>query len=314
MEQTAINQKLFELGYLWSIKESDLLKVGPDTPEFRDAIKSLQATFANEYAALTGKHYGEYVPPEGKVGPAFLDLLAMPRDCPLPDVPPPPGATFHYADPLMQAAVESQQHNAQIVSDSRGSGAWPYGCYAPEYQMHRLVAAVDDSGMPSLWRSHWEKLKADCRTNYSWTGLRIDFVEKGKPADVRMSFRVLSGSTIGLAEFPSGSCRDEVFCYFDPGYLPSDPAYLLNLLQHELGHNNGLQHTSGGVMAPSINRSNPDWRQDSSWNTLKRYYGGKGSPAILGDQPDPVPPPPPSNDFNGVFMFEGKILKIKVFE
>lgn len=318
MNQKQTSSKLFELGYLWSVKQSDLLKLAPSDPEFRDAVLAIEKTFEQEYAQFSHRHYGELVTPEGRPGPALNDLLTMPRCCPLPDVPPPPNAAFWYPDELVQQAVVSQQHHAALMSESKGSGSWPYGCW-DGFQMHRMVVSVDESALPRHWEAYWEELKRKCREAYSWTGLRIDFVAKGEPADVRISFRSLSGSTIGLAQFPPGTCHGEVFCYFDPKYNPGNAAYLLNLLLHEHGHNTGLNHTGGlNIMAPTINLATPDWRRDSSWPVLSRFFGGKGSPDILGDNPSPQPeaprPAPPQPDYNGVFTYGGKIFKIKVYE
>ena len=313
-DQQAVNEKLFDLGYLWHLKQDELLDLAEDDAEFKQAVCDIQANFKDQYETFFGIHYESAATSHGEIGPAFLDVLNMPRSCPLPDVPPPPGTQFTFDDPLIQKAVESQQRAAE--SDSRGSGAWPYGCWEEEgYKMHRLVVAVKHSSMPSHWRRHWPWLTEQCRINYSWTGLRIDFVAWGERANVLLQFRG-GGGWIGLAEFPNGRCSDEVFLYLKPSYSPSNRAYLLNLLQHELGHTNWLQHSRGGIMNPTINLSDSDWRNDVRWSKLKQQYGGTGSPEILldGDGPEPPEPPTdvPTHGPNGVFTLDGKLMKIWV--
>ena len=309
MKLVKIARRLHELGYLWSVNQGDLPELTAADAEFRDAILAIQAAHPDEYAQAVATHYGNVPEQRGKLGPAFLQLLDLPRCCPLPDVPPPAGVSFAFDDPEVQRAVESQQRAALIASDSRGSGAWPYGCW-DGYEMHRLVVAVKHSSMPDHWRHEWAWLTEQCRLNYSWTGLRVDFVDWGERADVRLEFRG-GGSWIGLAEFPRGQCSDEVFCYLKPTYQPSDRRYMLNLLQHELGHNNALQHTRGGIMNPTINLSDPDWRNDQHWSTLSSFYGGLGSPAILDDkQTEPEPPGDnPTRDADGAVMIEDRLYK-----
>ena len=315
-DQEGITKRLFELGYLWDIKQQELLDLAPGDTEFKTAVLEMQNTFRDEYELSHGLHHDKVFTGAGDAGPAFMDVLNTPRMCPLPDTPPPPGVKFAYDDPDLQLAVESQQIAAAISSDSEGSGSWPHGCWSNEgFDMHRLVVAVKHSSMPTRWRTEWPWLIEQCRINYSWTGLRIDFVNWGDKADVFLQFRG-GGPWIGLAQFPTGKCTDEVFLYIKSSYQPSNRRYMLNLLQHELGHNSSLQHTRGNwIMNPTINLADHDWRNDTHWKTLKRYYGGEGSPDILRDDKvpptDPKPPTAPRGAPNGTFVTpEGDLYKI----
>lgn len=309
MKLLKIAKRLYELGYLWHVNQGDLPDLTATDAEFRDAVLAIQAAHSDEYAAAVAMNYGDIPAQVGKLGPAFLHVLSLPRCCPLPDVPPPPGVSFSFDDPDVQRAVETQQRMLEIGADSRGSGAWPFGCW-DEYDMHRLVVAVKHSSMPAYWRNEWPWLTEQCRLNYSHTGLRVDFVEWDEPADVRLEFRG-GGSWIGLAEFPSGRCDDEVFCYIKPTYQPSNLDYMLNLLEHELGHNNLLQHTRGGLMNPVINLADPDWRNDPHWSTLASYYGGEGGPWLLGNEEPPEEPAPPvdKRDADGAVMIDDHLYK-----
>lgn len=303
--------RLYQLGYLWHVDPSDLLKLSPADDIIKKAVLSIQAKYPNQFHMLMGQKYPKISPysyeQTGQLGPAAEALITGERFCPLPDILPPKGTIVDRAlisDPDLYKAIDS-------MGKSQGSGAWPYGCW-DGFNMHRLLVNVDTSNATQYWKNRLPALQKECRINYSWTGLRIDFVTNTARADVKLSFKRGNG-WIGLAEFPDGTCSDEVFCYLDPTYQPGDDRYALNLLQHELGHNNKLGHTNGGIMNPYINNSNPDWRQDISWNTLKRYYGGQGSPDILSDDPKPPEVPPPQ-EANGVYVYQGKVFKIKVWE
>jgi hypothetical protein len=125
-------------------------------------------------------------------------------------------------------------------------------------------------------------------------------------------------STIGLAIVPGApqACGDRVWARFAERYQPSDIVnQWARLVAHELGHNMRLQHTTGGIMNPSI-LSGPfttnAWRNDPSYGILARYFGGV---PIL-DQPDepnlPVPPTGKPFDYTrAVVSYDGQVFELK---
>lgn len=112
-------------------------------------------------------------------------------------------------------------------------------------------------------------------------------VDRGEAAEIEVYWYPLAGSTIGLAQLTGGSCGRKLFCRLDPNYGSAGVVQNAQLLLHEMGHNIGLEHTRGGVMAPSISRhsSFTGWKEsDPSYRTIAKWYGGEPL--------DPITPPP----------------------
>jgi hypothetical protein len=115
-----------------------------------------------------------------------------------------------------------------------------------------------------------------------------------------MSFVSSSSGWIGLAIVGQGeTCGSKIWCKFLSTYrggqdTASIVAQWTTLVKHELGHNCGRGHTSGGVMNPSIINGLPtDWvANDPSTNWLKGQFGGV--PVPIPGTPPPPPKPPTS--------------------
>ena len=287
-DQTLI-QFLWDTGHFWNgnypdvlnVNESDLPTLSLSDTAVQQAVQSYQTSDANMNILARLIHNRALVA-DGDVGPATRALAGVPR-CPLPDRPPPPNATFHYADPDVQRAVESMQQRAT------GSGSFPAGCYGTQ-GVHEVKISYDDSRANSKQREWLPEIKTRSHAAVAAVGVRLIEVPVGQ-ANIAVSFRPLGGSTIGLAEFNSGQCGSRVFCYLNPNYSPNIDQVLV-LLLHENGHNWNLDHRSGNIMNPSILSVKPAWierdasgrvtYQDNSYPTLKKYFGG-----------DPLDPPAP---------------------
>lgn len=99
---------------------------------------------------------------------------------------------------------------------------------------------------------------------------------------------------IGFAYFPiPNSCNQVVKCRLDNSWNPQNHKMHAVLHTHEYkGHSDGLEHTRGGVLNPSILLIDPlTWKGDPHERTKKRFYGGEPI-----EPTDPVDPPPtPTN-------------------
>jgi hypothetical protein len=177
-----------------------------------------------------------------------------------------------------------------------GSGSWPQPC-----QKEGVTYSVNEANMPSITAANKVEIFTNVIATYAKVGVRLVFYSGSGQANIRVSFRVLAGSTIGLAEFNSRSCSDSVFCYLDSGFNANKFA-IMDLLCHEMGHNMNLNHTRGGIMNASLGSVNSfrGWTpEDPSWNTLKRYFGGEPL--------DPVPVPGPAGEVefrSGIFFVD----------
>mgnify|MGYP001613498365 CR=1 FL=1 len=286
---------LWDHGHFWNtkypetyaVKESDLLSLTLQHPLVKMAVMSFQEADAN-LILLSLDHHARMPVFDGEAGPVTRMLATMVR-CPLPDHPPPAGASFRYGDPDLQQAVERMQ----AVT---GRGSWPVGCHGT-VGVHEVKISYDLSRLTDKHRQWWPEIKRRSAEAVAAIGLRLIDVPVGSSANITVYGRVLGGSVIGMAEFNNQSCGDTVFCQLNPNYAP-DIDMVLNLLLHENGHNWNLEHRPGNIMNPSILRTPTYWikrengvitYQDNSYPMLKKYFGGE---PIDGPSP-PLPPLPP---------------------
>lgn len=197
------------------------------------------------------------------------------------------------------------------IEAANGSGSWPVGCW-PEYpKNHAFRVKINSSGMPSKVSAQFDAIWDLVVQSYADIGIVFIRDDQAAKYNTLVTFQNLAGSTIGLAIVPQGPrCGDQIWARFDPTYLPGD---ILNqwarLIAHELGHNMGLSHSRGGIMNPSIvsgKFTRTAWRDDPSFSTLKRWFGGE--PVDIGGGPtDPPPPPPTGSDvISGTIVINGK--------
>ena len=135
----------------------------------------------------------------------------------------------------------------------------------------------------------------------------------------------IPGSTIGYAYFNNGECSDQVDHFLDTGYRPGLRGFI-QLVSHEGGHNNNLDHEfrrenyHQGIMSYtdpdlywgfSTGKGDYGIPLDPSREDLARYYGTEPFPfdPTGGNDPDPVDPVDPSVQWpevmvkvNGVYV------------
>lgn len=319
---TTINEPLImktalDTGHFWDSSYPDVLNV--DGPSFakltardrvaRDAIASMQRADAN-FDDLVREAHGRNPIFDGEIGPATMKLVNGWRTkggplerCPLPDFPP-PNASFHYADPELQKAVERMQK-------ATGRGSWPH-----TDGVHVVKISYDASNAPSSVKGWLAEIKTRSHLAVGEMGVKLVEVSTSEFANIRVSWRVLAGSTIGLAEFNNGTLEDTVFCYLDPGYAP-DLEMVLLLLLHENGHNWNCNHRPGYIMNPSIRRVKPKWvERDAAGKIIYRdpsytadlfgFFGGGPIDQIV------VPPPPPPPGDKVIWEGSGQFRLVEV--
>jgi hypothetical protein len=226
-------------------------------------------------------------------------MLEVPR-CAMPDFAPPAGARFQYDDPGLQRAVESYQRFAE-AGYVGGSGSWPKGCDPQNPGVHSVVVAIDTSAASSSQKQIIDQVLRYVEQTEAEIGQSVRHVRDGSFANPHhnVRFENIPGSVIGYAYFPTpNTCRQTVQARIDNTFNARLPV-LAELLTHEYkGHSDGLEHTNGGIMNPSI--GNPaalaSWVGDPSFGWKRRYFGGSPLPTGPVDPPPPPPPPPPNPD------------------
>ena len=292
-----------------NLADLPLLKLG-DEP-LHQAIQSMQEGDAN-IEPLSWLWNARRPVADGDPGPATMALIDLPR-CPIPDHPPLPGEAFDFGDPDKNQVVESYQRWAAAT----GQGSWPAGCHGTP-GVHEVWISHDLTRAPANVKAWWPEIKRRLYASAAAMGVKLVEVPVGDPkANIRHSFKGLTGNTIGLAEFNSQQCGDNVFCYLDPSYAPN-LLMVLVLILHEVGHNLNEEHRPAkrlsaadaaaswnvdkadwnGAMNPSIVFAVPQWvirdgsrivYQDNSYPSLKKSFGGEPIDGV-----PPVTPPPPT--------------------
>lgn len=290
---------------LQNLDEAAVSKMDGTEQDAKDLIASRQASDINaDY--LVSLFHSRPIQYDGDIGPATLALIAIPR-CPLPDHPPPPNATFHYDDPELQRAVESQQAAAAFV------GSYWKGCDPARPDVHSLVIGIDIRSAPSNFLANQDKILEARRACAAEIGVAVKFVinpESTSGLQQLQVYRNIPGGVIGMNYFPSSnSCGKIPNGSMDSSYNPSNWQLHANLGTHESeGHGFGFNHTRGGIMNPSIVLVWPlSWKNDTGWSQVKRYYPG----TPLDPTTPPPPPPPPTGDIVvGSFTDSGRTYRI----
>jgi hypothetical protein len=174
------------------------------------------------------------------------------------------------------------------AAEAVGSGNWPK-CWGVG-DFHRAIVSVVTSAIPDFLKPVWENTKALCTQAYREVGLDIVFKDN-EPSqyNTQLTFVKPDGGWIGLAIVGQNQkCSDKIWLRLDKGYQPANIASeWLTLLKHELGHNCGLQHSTGGVMNPYIIKGLPvSWKGDVSEPSLKARFGGV--PYVPAGTPQPA--------------------------
>lgn len=268
----------YENGPSRSVSEDDLATLTLGDAAVKEALKSYQHFQKPVLDDLSSAIHGRRAIADGDPGPATEMLLQMPR-CGAAD----------YA----------------LTDEALGSGRWGQ-CAIDQYpDNHALVVSWDLSRIPAFLKPVFEQVWRNVVTAYAEIGIAFIRRDGDPKAHISASFTVpqqegggRGGNWIGLAivGWSGIRCSDQIWAMFDLNYQPQNiVSEWTTLVKHELGHNMGLQHSSGGVMNPSIIRGLPiSWKGDPSHSTLARWFGGE--PVILKDGPVPPPVPPTQGD------------------
>lgn len=315
LSQRAI-EVAWKTGHFWNpdnpegqnLSQSDLPLLRPDDSVVVKAMISLSKMEAVRYSQFTLQHHNRLPDFDGVIGPAMEALITDPTGrCPIPDYVPPAGTSFLFTDPDLQKVVERMQRDAALPAF--GSGNWK-GCHEVG-NFHCAAISVDATGLPSFLKPVYLKVLQNVQTAYANVGLLFRFINKNGidiltgaafsgTINSDMSFVNNSSGWIGLAIIGQGeTCGSKIWCKFLNTYQggTSEAAITTQwttLIKHELGHNCGRNHTSGGVMNPSIVNNLPvEWSDnDPSTSWLRGQFGGVPVP-IIGQPPGPNPNPLP---------------------
>lgn len=316
IEQFAI-RTVWETGHFWSpenpdgwnVRSGDLSRLTARDSAVIAAFRSYAKSDATRYTQQVLEAHGRTPWFDGELGPALQAMVTHPEGrCPVPDHAPPPGVTFSFSDPRLQAVVERMQQDA--VLPALGIGNWK-SCHNVG-DFHCAVVRWDQTRMPSHIGPVFTQVLTRVQRAYADVGLLFRFVDDGMidlltgddldglTVNIDASFVNSSDGWIGLAIVGRNErCQDNIWCRFLASYRggQSDAAIITQwttLLKHELGHNCGRSHTNGGVMNPSIVNGLPaEWTvNDPSTNWLRDQFGGKAVP-IPGGTPGPQPGPSP---------------------
>lgn len=269
MDEQRIIQWLWRFGHFrnpafpetTNVQESDLQKLTLADPVVQLAVKSIQELDANLAQVLVPKHHQRALIADGDVGPATLELIFETPRCGEPDY-----------------AVEEA-----------GEGSWPVpGCDTSDPQqgtVHSIRFFVDDSNAPSEHKAYLDKVKLGAQYCLAEAGLRVRYVTT-LPYELKIQWKPIGGSVIGYFNILQRStCAQSLSGYLDSSYKPEWFTFCTLLIHEALGHGIGHQHTSGGIMNPSISkvppspRGYPSYKIDGSggntaWERMVRWFGG----------------------------------------
>lgn len=297
----------YEYGYLWHVPQSDIHKLKPNDPEVVAAMIAMSKMDGLRYTRHVLKEHGRQPDFDGVIGPAMEAMVLEGGRCPVPDIAPPPGVFFQFEDPYLQEVALKMQRNAEMAI-GRG-GNWP-GCHGIG-DFHCAAMRVNPEGMNPRVKPLWKQIMINVRKMYAGIGLLWKFIDMDGvdlltgeqftgSIQTDLTFVSKSAGWIGLAIVTTNeSCGSRIWLKLLSTYVGgTTDAQIINqvgtLLAHEGGHNSGLQHTNGGIMAPTIQTGLPTdvWPEsDRSTPILRSLYGGVPVP-IPGGVP-PVPPDEP---------------------
>jgi len=203
----------------------DRLSVGDKVVEY--AIKSLQESDAS-LEDLCDLHHGRELECDGHPGPATAALIDLPR-CGCPDHGP----------------------------EAAGSGGWE-NCDDASSSHHSVRIKIDDRKAPDKWLSYRAEVLHNAYKISTDIGLDVFYLPHDHRGQFESSvvFERIRGNTIGLYFLPSGSgCTRIGTGALDIDYQPDVVMASLLWIHEGLGHGIGLRHTNGGIMNPSLRRT-----------------------------------------------------------
>lgn len=181
-------------------------------------------------------------------------------------------------DVLLKTARCACPDYQSLQVESAGTGNWK-GCYGIGNFHHAHAKLLNEP--PDFLKPYFPQIWQRVQAAYSELGLLLTIVDVDEFANIDISFQNLGGSTIGLAILGyNQGCNSNLWAKFSPSYKPANIiSEWTTLLKHELGHTDGLDHSSGGVMNPYILPNLPvSWKGDPSYQLLVQRHGGQPVP------------------------------------
>lgn len=302
---------LWETGRLFTVPQASLGSLTLRDQVVIDALIDLMKMHAGEVAERTLQAHGRLPVFDGEVGPAMQKFFTedIPNRCPIPDYAPPKGVVFQFEDPNLQEVVLAMQR----AEPATGPGNWR-SCHNIG-DAHCSTVLVNPANMPGHVQPVFTDVLRNVQKAYADVGLLFRFLDQSQKdiltgeqinsnINIDMSFVTRSDGWIGLAIVGTNqTCGDRIWCRFLSTYKGgSTPAQVTQqwttLLKHELGHNCGFSHTTGGVMNPSLVNGLPtEWAaNDPSTPKLKREFSGVPVAVPGSGGGAPKPPSPPAGD------------------
>lgn len=328
-------RRAYEMGHMWgplnkdgpNVQQTDLATLTITDSPVVEAFRGIQRMMVRNYAVEFALRYGTTPAFDGRFDAALLAVLETPR-CDVPDYAPPPGLHFTFADKAVQAvALEMQRCAALPAVGPRGN--WPrchgvgeYHCCIVQVDMTNRPAWATDQVMTPVWKNQQTADAAIGKWTIYVDKNMNDLLVPGKNwaghhVDVKASWVRQSSGWIGLAILTLGlGCGEEIWQQYLATYTGgSTIEQIINqqstLWRHEDGHNEGLGHSNGWTMNPSIVNNLPViWSpQDPSTSILQGHYGGKPTSGPGGSPPPgpgPGPNPPPLTTEQRLKLLEDK--------
>ena len=233
----------------------DLMRLGPDDPEFQSAVMG--------YQEFHGLH------PDGIFGDVTKRHVLHERCCNMPDVSP---------------SVGSDEESVRV----NASRPWPKSCRTKINVAARIGDRVRGLSRDFIERSIHEALddwESVCGVKFQ----RDDSLWGTGRENIRILDASLSGSTLGLAHLSTGRCSFVHMCRMDRRNWRSENLWS-EVLPHELGHNLGLYHGSArSLMGPTANGSTREPQREDI-ERVQALYG----PSLKQDPPGGDSPNPPA--------------------
>lgn len=263
---------------LQNIDEGRVLQMNGSESDARDMIASFQQLDIN-VATLVAAFHGRLLQPDGDVGLATHDVMQMKR-CAMPDYPPPPNAAFDFGDESLNDAVRSYQRAA--AANLLGKGSWP-NCDPQRPEVHSCRVNITTGGFSAHQRNLMPEFLKMVEITEAEVGFAVRHILDGSTSECEKDIRSKSipGSVIGYCYFPRpDTCDQTIECWIDNSFN-ANKFVLAELLTHEYnGHGDGLEHTNGGIMNPSIASPTKQstWIGDKHESTKRKYFGGVALP------------------------------------
>lgn len=243
------------------VQERHLHGMNMAHPAAKDAVRSMQASDIQLESLVQMAHLRP-LNMDGDAGPATVGLTKIPR-CSVPDF----GSNFGEA----------------------GVGGW-LDCDPESDADHSVRIRFDDRRATPTWRSYLDQVKQNAVNISADIGLAVRHLpHDASDWESQVSFKNIPGGVIGYYYLPSRGCdsiRNQMGS-LDTAYNPDVELASLLWIHEGLGHGIALGHTRGGIMNPTIIRTEMSWRNDPSWSAVKRLYGGV---PITPPEPEPTPP------------------------